>query len=336
MDTETKESPTTQLQIIAKENGLNQESTDILVQKFNPFFDQANEWTEKAKALIVTDATQVTEMNQARDGRLALRRIRINVENTRKDLKEDSLKRGKAIDGIANVLKGLIEPIEEHLEKQEKFAEIAEANRQAKLREERSVLLQPYVADTTIYPLGTISEDAFTDILNGFKLAAQKREDEAKKAEADRVAKEKADAADRLRIQKENEAFKKANAEKDKQLAAAREKAAAERKALEAKANKEHSISVAKLKAEVDAKNKLAAQLKAKQDAEAAEKKAAQDAERKAKRAPDKQKLILYAGELLNLDRPQLTSEEGKVIMADVDKLINKIAIFIKEKTINL
>lgn len=335
MDTTTKESEN-KLQIIAKENGLSAGASEALVQKFIPFFEQAKEWTDKAKALTVTDATQVTEMNQARDGRLALRRIRINVENTRKDLKEDSLKQGKAIDGIANVLKGLIEPIEEHLEKQEKFAEIEEAKIIEKLKAERSVLLQPYVADPSIYPLGTISKDVFADLLNGFKVAAKKREDEAKQAEADRIAKEKTDAADRLRIQKENEAFRKANEEKDRQLAAARAKAAADLKVVEEKAAKEKALSVAKLKSEVEAKNKLAAEIKAKQDAEALAKKEQEAAERKAKRAPDKQKLILYAGSLLNLDRPELKSEEAQIIMKDVDKLIEKVATFIKDKITNL
>jgi hypothetical protein len=39
-------------------------------------------------------------------------------------LKEQALREGKAVDGIANVLKALIVPLEEHLDKQERFVEI--------------------------------------------------------------------------------------------------------------------------------------------------------------------------------------------------------------------
>jgi hypothetical protein len=336
MDTTTTTKPATQLQTIAKESGLSKESSEALVQKFIPFFQQANEWSEKAKALTVTDISQITEMQQARDARLALKKIRVNVENTRKDLKEDSLKTGKAIDGIANVLKGLIEPIEEHLEQQEKFAEIEEAKRVQKLINERLPILQEYTPDAHMYPLGTISEEAFADLVNGFKVAAQAKIDAEKKAEKERLAKEKADAAERLRIQKENDSLKAANALKEKELAATKAKAAAELKATEEKAAKEKAAGVAKLKAEVAEKNKIAAELKSKEEAAALAKKEALAAERKAQRAPDKEKLLTFADMLVNLEHPGLKSDEAKVIMGDVDKLIQKISIFIKEKTTNL
>jgi hypothetical protein len=51
----------------------------------------------------------------------------------RKSLKEESLKRGKAIDGYANVLKYLCEPIEDKLFEIEQYAERKEAARVAAL-----------------------------------------------------------------------------------------------------------------------------------------------------------------------------------------------------------
>ena len=45
------------------------------------------------------------------------------LKKVRKELKEESLRKGKAIDGVANIIKFLIEPVEKYLEDQEKFIE---------------------------------------------------------------------------------------------------------------------------------------------------------------------------------------------------------------------
>jgi len=50
-------------------------------------------------------------------------------------------------------LKGLIEPIENHLEQQEKFVEIQEQRRKQLLKEERIALLAPYEVPTDFYDL---------------------------------------------------------------------------------------------------------------------------------------------------------------------------------------
>ena len=113
----------TDLQIIVKDSGLEQTKAQIILDKFSGFFKLAAEWEARAKTIVVTSELNVDEMALARTGRLLLREKRLSIERTRKDLKEQSLREGKAIDGIANVLKGLIEPIEEYLEAQEKFVE---------------------------------------------------------------------------------------------------------------------------------------------------------------------------------------------------------------------
>src|SRR5687768_4533866 len=91
----------------------------VLLQTFEPFFREAQQWRNKAMAIQVTCAEDVLRISEARKARLALKEIRVNVEKRRKELKEESLRKGKAIDGMANVVKFLIVPIEEHLEKQE-------------------------------------------------------------------------------------------------------------------------------------------------------------------------------------------------------------------------
>ena len=134
-----------QLEVIIKESKLESTKAKYILDNFSNYFEVAAEWEKKAKSLVVTNEKQTAEMEMARTGRLFLKEKRLAIEKARKELKEQSLREGKAIDGIANVLKALIVPIEEYLEKQEKFIEIREeAKREAmrieiekKLEEER-------------------------------------------------------------------------------------------------------------------------------------------------------------------------------------------------------
>ncbi len=117
------------LEIIVKESGLEKTKAQFLLDNFTDYFKIASDWETKARAIKVEDESQTAEMKMAREGRLFLRQKRIDIENARKQLKEQSLREGRAIDGIANVLKGLIVPIEEYLGEQEKFVENREKAR---------------------------------------------------------------------------------------------------------------------------------------------------------------------------------------------------------------
>jgi len=160
---------------------------DYIREKFQDFTQAVEEWSEKANAIVVTDETQKELMSEAREGRLLLRAKRIEVEKTRKSLKEQSLSEGRLIDSVAKYLTSLIEPAEKHLELQEKFIEIQEQNKRIQLKADRTELLQPYknVIDPNSIQLDLITEEAFTTILNGAKYSL-----ETKKAEALRVEEE--------------------------------------------------------------------------------------------------------------------------------------------------
>jgi len=201
------------LQLIINDSGLETTKARVLLENFKDYFDIADEWETKAKAIVVTDEKQKPDMAMARVGRLFLRDKRIAIEKTRKDLKEQSLREGKAIDGIANILKSLIVPIEEYLEKQEHFIEIRDAELAEQKRIEGERLLQA-------------------------------------KEEAERIAREKAEAEERERIRKENETLKAEAIEREKRakiymaqqeriIAEHRAKADAERIALQKKAELE-------------------------------------------------------------------------------------------------
>lgn len=131
---------------IVTESGLVKAKADVILQTFQHYFAMAGEWEAKAKTIVVTNGNQKMAIKQAREGRLFLREKRIAIEKTRKELKEQSLREGKAIDGIANVLKSVIIPIEEYLERQEKFVEI----QLAKITEEKLLAERKRMEDERI------------------------------------------------------------------------------------------------------------------------------------------------------------------------------------------
>jgi hypothetical protein len=253
----------------------------------------------------------------AREGRLFLKEKRVFIEKTRKDLKEQSLREGKAIDGIANVLKALIEPIEKYLEQQEKFIEIQEDNRIEEQKLKRIELLAPYIPDLSAYDLKNMTDNAF----NYFLESQKKIKEAAIQAEQERLEKEKADKEERERIQAENERLKKEQLEKENQLKAEREKVEKERQ------EQEKIIAIEK------EKTRLAElELKRKEDEELKQKKEAEELERKKQNAPDKEKLILLAKSITDITLPDVNSEAAKIILLSVKILLDKVVAYINEK----
>ena len=172
-----------------------EQSTALSLQNaFLPFYDNLLVWSEKAKTLVVTHKSQTREMKMAREGRLALKDIRVAANKTRIALKEDSTRYGKAVQSVYNLIEGLITPAEKHLEEQEKFVEIQEANCKAELKAIRSAELLPYAefVEACTYPiLGEYTEKEYTSLLNSCKELLEINLAEKAQAELDRTAKEK-------------------------------------------------------------------------------------------------------------------------------------------------
>jgi hypothetical protein len=182
------------------------ETGKYLKEKFLPFFEQADEWRKKAQELVVADASQTHEMKMAREARLALREIRINADKTRKLLKEDSLRYGKAVQGVYNVIEYLIVPIEKHLEEQEKFIEIQEQKKKNALKAKREIEIEPFREFISPFiNLGELPEEDYTKLLKGAQLQFQQKKEDEQKIEQERIAKEK----EQERIRQENERLRK-------------------------------------------------------------------------------------------------------------------------------
>ncbi len=188
------------LQVAIRDAHLEPASAQELLNQFAPLMAQAKKLANMAIGLTVTAADQVTEMKLARQLRLALRAVRVDSEKLRVKLKADSIRRGKAIDGVHNVIEYLIEPIETRLDDAEKFAEREEAKAKAKIKEDREALLRPYSIDTSFYTLDAMPEENFARLLEDTKRAHQSKVDEKIRIEKGRAegAKRRNDRLNRL------------------------------------------------------------------------------------------------------------------------------------------
>lgn len=326
---------------------------------FREAFAQAEKWRVQALAINVTSADQKTEMKLARTIRLELKNIRVSAEKTRKTLKEDALRMGKAIDGVNNLLLAAIVPLEKHLEEQEQYGErLAEAERQATLAR-RTAELAPYLTEGQQVPaLDVMSAEQFANYITDAKLLHEAKIEQARKAEAERIAAEQAAAAERERQRIELERLRKEAVEREAAAKAEREaaekaqreaaaKAKAERDALEAAAKAEREAAereLARIKAEAAAaaerdrkeRAKLESGIAAQKAAEAAQAAAALAAEKKAARAPDKQKALTFAATVRTLKTPEASTTEGKAVMAEIAQKVENFAKWIEAQASNL
>lgn len=179
-----------------------------LKQSFIEYFERAESWRQRAMAVQVTDITQTDVMAEARQIRLALRDIRTQAEKVRKSLKEESLRKGKTIDGIYNMLAYAIKPLEEHLAEQENYAQKLEDDRRKEYVLKRTPELAQYCEDAGLYDLGGMDEDVYQRLLTGFKEAYHYRLEAEKQAEAARAEKERMDTEERERMAHENRILK--------------------------------------------------------------------------------------------------------------------------------
>ena len=279
---------------VEQSSNLAEDSAMALRGQFADYYGSIIEWREKAA--LVTKPDDVTHQKIAREVRLGLRRVRCEVENTRKTLKADSLARGKAIDGFANVLKYLCEPIEDRLLAVEQHAERMEAARIAALVAERTAALVAVEADPTAYNLGVMDETTFALVLAGAKKSREDRIEAARVEEAERVAREQADAKERDRLKVENERLKKQEEERQAELDNERARAKkAEQDAADARKRESDRIAAEKAK-------------------EAKRVKDAQEAADRATRAPDKEKLLAFSAALRTITTGEMTTEVGRAL----------------------
>lgn len=210
------------------QSNLDKDNAKKLLEAFGMPLEEAGKILSGYKDILVTDESQTDLMAEARTKRLKLKEIRVSVEKRRKELKEDSIRTGRAIDSVANIVKLEIEPAEKYLQLQEDFAKIKLAERNAKIKAERIEKLMKYTDDVSVYNLDEMQEEQFQSLLNTLIENHESKIAEAKRVEQERIAKEKEYAEEQEKIRKENERLRAEAERKEKEEKAAREKNEAE------------------------------------------------------------------------------------------------------------
>lgn len=212
----------TELAIIEQlgSNGMEKTAAQQLLDAYGVPFTEAGKLIEQGRQIVVQDESDTDNMALARKTRLELRSQRIAIEKKHDELKADSLAYGKAVDLVQRVALEQIKPVEEHLQLQEKFAEVQQEKRRQETINKRTAELAKYVDDVSVYNYGDMGDDAFAllidQVKNAKELADKKAAEEAaaiekarlEKEEADRIAREKAEAElaeERVRNQKKLE-----------------------------------------------------------------------------------------------------------------------------------
>ena len=305
-----------ELELIIKDQDLTKPDVNKMIEAFGGPFEEAGVILSSYKDIKVTDVTQTEDMAKAREMRLKLKKARTTVENSRKDLKYDIVKQGRAIDTIARYVKDEIQPAEEYLELQEKFIQIKNEKEAETLKAERITKLLKYTDDINVYNLDNMTVEQFDSLVATLKeqykvkIEAEKKAEEARLAEieAEKIRQAERDA-ENLKLKKEAEV---AEAKRVKEAKIAQTKLDAERKKREALEAETHRI--------VAENNAIQAEIENKAIKEREEK---EEAERKELLAPDKDKLLKFA-EAIEVIRatklPALKTKQAQAIINYVDE----------------
>ena len=284
-----------QLAQIVQTSGLEEVESQSIIEKFGDYEQIAKEWQDKAKAIVVTDASQTAEMAMAKIARKKFSDLRIEIEKSRKAMKEQSLRKGQAIDAIARFLVSLITPIEEHLREQEDFIKIQEARKAEELRIE---------AEKKAEVERLAREEADRKEQERIRIENQKLKDEAEKREkAMREAREKA-------LEKQRALEAKARMQRE----LAQKKLDKER---EAREKIQRQLQEQKEKAAQQERDRLAALKKQ------AEEEARKQAE--ALKAPDRDKTLAYINTLLAVPRPEVHDAGMQTAITNAIIVLNDI-----------
>lgn len=293
---------------------------EMVRQTFEPMVKMLSQFetayvriTERSKIEVTKDLCV-----DAKRLRIDISKVRIATEKERKAQKEEYLRAGKAIDGVANILKWAVADKEAALENIEKHFENTEKERLEKLQSKRLVEIAPYY-DAAGIDLASMQDDVYQAYLAAKKKDYADRLEAERKAEEERKVREAAEAAERERMQIENERLKKEAEEYEAKIRAERE--AAEKRIAEERAKAE---AVAKIESEKRAK--IEAELKAKEEAERKTAQEAEAARQQELAKGDTEKLVDLKRDLESIvEKYAFDAENNKALYAQVQAAIRTI-----------
>jgi hypothetical protein len=316
----------------------------LIMNGFQGFFAEAQDIRDRALAVRIDSPDDKAGMAAAKRMRLDIRAMRTGAEKKRKEMKADSLRLGKAIDGAYNILEAALVPLEQHLQFQETLAERMELERLNNLRADRTAELADIQWNPPAVDIALMGADEWAAFardqrdLHELRVARAKKEEEerlVREAEERRLREEAARKAEeeRLRIEAENARLREERAKLEAEAKAERERVEAERRKaeeaariererIEAERLKEREAAEAVARTEREAREKAEAEarklreaeearIRAEEEAAAKAKTEEEAARRKAERAPDKAKLAALAAQIAGIKRAGCTSPAG-------------------------
>lgn len=303
-------------------------------------FTGTDDWEKQVDAIEVKDINDKMSIELAEVARKNSKQARLSAEKIF-DAKREEVQNLKAEFDLEDklwlkakqVMQIKFKAIEEKAEWKANFVKRFEAE-QKELRTQKRINDVSKYAEINRIEFESMSDESFESFLSGLKSTFEAKIEAERKAEEERIAKEKSDAEAREQQRLENERLKAEAEKREKEIEA--ERKANEQKLAEerAKAKAEADRIEAKLKAEQEAKAKLEAELKAKKDAEIkaenerkqAELKAKSEAERNAKAPIKKQLSIWVDGFSIELPNSELLNNDKALLIKDKFEAFKKWA----------
>ncbi len=183
-----------QTDLIKKENeqlkGIDESKAAQIKAVFQPMVEMLESFEEKYKEVTALK-TSPDKCKQAKQLRIAVAKVRIEADKVRKIQKENSLREGKAIDGVNNILKFAVMDKEEKLKEIETHYERIEAEKKAQLQLDRVAELEKYEADGEFVDLGNMPDEVWKNYLAGVKNNYESVKEAERKAEEERIEAER-------------------------------------------------------------------------------------------------------------------------------------------------
>ena len=183
---------TSLVKIEAKEYGLTDETAAKIEAQFLPMLAKMTELENEYNAILGLNIEEPQTAKLAKDLRLKYVKVRTGTAEIHKAQKAFFLNGGRFVDGWKNAQLFASQGKEESLERIEKHAENLERERLEKLQSLRAALLAEYVENASELSLSGMKQDVFEAYLSTKKQQYEDRKAAEAKAEADRIAAEKA------------------------------------------------------------------------------------------------------------------------------------------------
>ena len=286
------------LSIVVADTGIELEKAKSIWVQFEDYFNAINTCAEKINGLEITDISQIKEMQLARSTRLELKKIRVEADKKKKELKRDIILVGRFIDATYRLILDATKSTEDRLKEMENFAKRKEAERKAALRKEREEFLAPLGVDTQFLDLTNMTDGDFEQLLEKSQIAYALRLERERKAEEERIARE----AEAERIHREQEERERELKEELRKFEAEQARMLEEQLAREREMKLEFEEEQKRIQLEQAERERELERIRAEERAkEEAKRKAAEEAarkEREAREAIERKEMERQAAEL--------------------------------------